>query len=224
MYTTENDGSISLTCFASSQPVILSSRLMAECLFSIRRNLGPDSRVCSKSLEIFPMPSSARIFFAGVGTTFAILAVGFGGGILMANSTFSGPSAQKQAVSEPPAAVRIVHPNSAEPAVPAAASARTEPAHAPSPELATQAAAVPSVPTPPPSPTLAASPSENQSRVQSQVEDQPKSTPVMRANRRQRYAERRARRHQHRLEFPAPREPRIMAFDGDPPPRGFFGN
>ena len=158
------------------------------------------------------MASSARIFFAGVGTTFAILAVGFGGGVLMANSTFSGPSAQKQAVSESPAAVRIVHPNSAEPAVPVAASAPTEPPHAPSPELATQAAP-------------ATSASETQSSVQSQVEERLKTGREMRADRRQRYAERRARRHQHRLESPDPREPRIMAFDGDPPPRTwFFGN
>jgi hypothetical protein len=32
------------------------------------------------------MTSSARIFFAGVGTTFAILIVGFGGGLMMAKS------------------------------------------------------------------------------------------------------------------------------------------
>jgi hypothetical protein len=32
------------------------------------------------------MTSYARIFFAGVGTTFAILAIGFGGGVLLATS------------------------------------------------------------------------------------------------------------------------------------------
>ena len=33
------------------------------------------------------MSSNARIFFAGVGTTFVILAVGFGAGLMMASST-----------------------------------------------------------------------------------------------------------------------------------------
>jgi hypothetical protein len=31
------------------------------------------------------MASNARIFFAGVGTTFVILAVGFSGGLILAN-------------------------------------------------------------------------------------------------------------------------------------------
>ena len=33
------------------------------------------------------MSSNARVFFAGVGTTFVILAVGFGTGLMMASST-----------------------------------------------------------------------------------------------------------------------------------------
>ena len=38
------------------------------------------------------MASNARIFLAGVGTTFIILGVGFGGGLLMANSAFEQPT------------------------------------------------------------------------------------------------------------------------------------
>ena len=38
-----------------------------------------------------------RIFFAGVGTTFALLAIGFGGGLLLASSTLHDP-AQRKAV------------------------------------------------------------------------------------------------------------------------------
>jgi hypothetical protein len=164
------------------------------------------------------MASSTRIFFAGVGTTFAILAVGFGGGILMANSTLSGTSAQKQASSEPLAAARIVHPNSAEPALQVAASVSTEPSAAAPPQLVTQAAADPAVPVTAPSPNLSTA-------SQSQLEERSKTRRELRAERRQRYAERRARRHRP-LVSPEQRDPGIMAFDGDgsPPRTGFFGN
>jgi len=167
----------------------------------------------------FPMASSARIFFAGVGTTFAILAVGFGGGILLANSTFSGTSAQKQASSETPSAARIVHPNSAEPTL--ASSTPEEPT--PSPQLAKQAVAAP---TPMPSSTPVDSAAEHQPRVPSQVEERSKTSRELRADRRQRHAERKGRRHPRRLDYPDQHEPGIVAFDGDqPPPRtGIFGN
>lgn len=153
------------------------------------------------------MTSSARIFFAGVGTTFAILAVGFGGGILMANSTSSGTPAQRHASSESPAVARIIYPSSAEPALPVAAPVPTEPTAAPSSQPSTQAA------------------STSEAQPQSQVEERSKTRRELRADRRRRYAERRARRHQRPHESPDQREPGIMAFDGDAPPRaGFFGN
>jgi hypothetical protein len=152
------------------------------------------------------MASSARTFFAGVGTTFAILAVGFGGGILMANSTSSGTPAQKHTSSEPPAATRIVYLSSAEPALPVAAPVPTEPTPAPSSQASTQAVATSETP------------------PQSQVEERSKTRRELRADRR-RHAERRAHRHQRPLESPDQREPRIMAFDGGAAPRGgFFGN
>ena len=53
------------------------------------------------------MASSARIFFAGVGTTFLILGAGFGGGLLMANSALKEPTGyQAKAKAEPSAPLR----------------------------------------------------------------------------------------------------------------------
>lgn len=81
------------------------------------------------------MASTGSIFFAGVGSTFAILAIGFGGGFLMANSTLHDGSAQKRASSEPPPAVRVVLPASAEPASQVTAAGPVEtPAPATTPE------------------------------------------------------------------------------------------
>ena len=158
-----------------------------------------------RNWEIFTMASSARIFFAGVGTTFTILAVGFGGGILMANSTSSGTPAQKLTRSEPPAAARIVYPSSAEAASPVSAPVPTEHTPAPSPQLSTQAT------------------STSEAQPPSQVEERPKPRRELRADRRRRYAERRARRHQRPT--PDQGEPGIMAFDGEAPSRvEFFGN
>jgi hypothetical protein len=174
--------------------------------FLATRNLGRDSRVRSKKLEIFTMASSARIFFAGVGTTFAILAAGFGGGILMANSTTTGTPAQKHTSSEPPAPTRIVYPSSAELSSPVAAPVPTEPTPAPSSQLSTQAT------------------STSEAQPQRQVEERSKTRRELRADRRRRYAERRARRHQRSHKFPDQREPGIMAFDGNAAPSGDVGN
>ena len=42
------------------------------------------------------MSSNARVFFAGVGTTFVILAVGFGTGLMMASSTLQDTTAESR--------------------------------------------------------------------------------------------------------------------------------
>ena len=63
------------------------------------------------------MASTARIFFAGIGTTFLILAVGFGGGLLLAKSTLHDPPLQTRASSESNRSVRVILPTSAEPAM-----------------------------------------------------------------------------------------------------------
>ncbi|MEA2985653.1 MAG: hypothetical protein QOD94_1907, partial [Alphaproteobacteria bacterium] len=54
------------------------------------------------------MVSSARVFFAGVGTTFAILAVGFGGGIMLAKSALQDQPAQTRASAEAPPPARVI--------------------------------------------------------------------------------------------------------------------
>jgi hypothetical protein len=159
-----------------------------------------------------------RIFLSRAGTTFAILALGLGGGHLIAPSIFSGTSAQdqatpsqKQASSEPLPAVRVVYPSSAEPALQATAAAvPTESA----PVSRTQSAVPLTAPN-------AATPV-----VSPQIEERSKTRRELRAERRQHYAERRARRHQHQLVSTDQREPETMAFDGDtaPPRTGVFGN
>lgn len=66
------------------------------------------------------MPSNARTFLAGVLTTFVILALGFGGGLMLAQSALKEPSGyQTRASSAQATAVRVILPASAEPAQPA---------------------------------------------------------------------------------------------------------
>jgi len=58
------------------------------------------------------MKTKARIFFAGVGTTFIILGAGFSGGLFMANSALKEPAArQAHAAVEQPPPVRVVLPS-----------------------------------------------------------------------------------------------------------------
>jgi hypothetical protein len=160
------------------------------------------------------MPSNARIFFAGVGTTFVILAVGFGGGLMMASSTLQDPVGRARSASERLSPVRVILPTSAEPAQP------PQPAQ----------------------PTTAAPESEPQAQqakeVHAPVEKQVKETItrkdlVEKGERRGRSAERWAKklaaaraRQQFLEQRRREREPGIMAFGGDEQPRvsGFFGN
>jgi hypothetical protein len=163
------------------------------------------------------MASLARIFLTRAGTTIAILALGLGGGHLIGPSIFGGTSAQnqaapshKQASSEPLPAVRVVYPNSAEPAQQViAAAVPTESAPPTSPQLETQSAVPLTTP-----------------NVATPVVSRSKTRRQLRAERRQHYAARRAPLHQHQLVLADQREPEIMAFDGDtaPPRTGFFGN
>ena len=73
------------------------------------------------------MASNARIFFAGVGTTFVILAIGFGGGLMLAKSALHDPSGQTRANSEAARGMRVILPASAEPALQVTAAVPTEP-------------------------------------------------------------------------------------------------
>lgn len=65
------------------------------------------------------MATSAGAFFAGIGTTFVILAAGFGGGLLTARSALNEPTGvQHRSIGEAPTPVRVVLPSSAEAAQP----------------------------------------------------------------------------------------------------------
>ena len=153
------------------------------------------------------MASNARIFFAGVGTTFVILAIGFGGGLMLAKSALHDPSGQTRANSEAARGMRVILPASAEPALQVTAAVPTEP------QPQTQ-------------------PGQN---VQAPVLEKPvekaepnKAEKDMKAAR-QRYAERKAKRIaaarvRQRIEPQQTQEPGIIAFGGDEPRTGFFGN
>jgi hypothetical protein len=60
------------------------------------------------------MASTGRVFFAGVATTFVILTIGFGGGVMLAKSAVE-PSAERPS-SANVLPVRVILPASAEPA------------------------------------------------------------------------------------------------------------
>jgi hypothetical protein len=152
------------------------------------------------------MTSSARIFFAGVGTTFAILIVGFGGGLMMAKSAVHDRPAQLRASSEQPPGVRVVLPASAEAAT--RASERT--------------AAV--------EPTPQIQPVQNlQAPVEQVATPDPKKTKSELKAERRRYAERKARRTaaaraRLQIEPQQQTEPSIVAYGGDVSRTSFFGN
>lgn len=153
------------------------------------------------------MASNARIFFAGVGTTFVILAVGFSGGLILAKSALHDRPQQVRSSPEPALGMRVILPLSSEPAIQAAE--RTA-----SPE-----------PKPPVQPTQGM-----QAPVEQRVEKAaPKTVERDLKAERRRYAERRAKsiaaaRAHRQLE---PREqtiPGIMAFGGYDSRTRFFGN
>lgn len=154
------------------------------------------------------MASSARIFFAGVGTTFAILAAGFGGGVMLAKSALHDQPAQTRASAEPPAPARIILAATAAPAVRAPDPAIAEPKSQAEPAHETQAAQAPT-----PVEKVDPKKAEREARAQ-----------------RKRIAERKARKiaaeRARRIEAQQPQQtPGILAFGGDQSRSGgFFGN
>ena len=86
------------------------------------------------------MASSARIFFAGVGTTFVILGVGFGGGLFLANSALKEPAGPRARPAAEPSSssVRVILPTTAE-AAPAPPQRVAAVELAPPPEVITAA-------------------------------------------------------------------------------------
>lgn len=153
------------------------------------------------------MASNVRIFFAGIGTSFVILAVGFGAGLMLAKSALNEPPLQNRATSEPSPAMRVILPASAEPAPQITAAA---PAPEPQPQAQTE-----------PQTQVAQKPPENAAARKLDRDE--------RAERRKRYAERKAKRiaaakARQRIEWQQRTEPGILAFGNDEPRISFFGN
>jgi hypothetical protein len=67
------------------------------------------------------MASKVSIFCAGVLTTFAVISVGFGGGVLVAQSALKGPPAQTRVTPEPDPSLRVVVAQPSKPVLPATA-------------------------------------------------------------------------------------------------------
>jgi type IV secretory pathway VirB10-like protein len=154
------------------------------------------------------MSSSARMFFAGVGTTFIILAIGFGGGLMLAKTAVYDSPPQVRSNFLPPA--RMILPTSAEPALPVTAAVPTTPKPV-----------QPAVQTSVEKPVL----NEDRQREEGRKAEREKE---LRAERR-RSAERKAKgiaaAKARQLAEPQQPDPGIMAFGGDESrPRGFFGN
>jgi type IV secretory pathway VirB10-like protein len=161
------------------------------------------------------MATNTSAFFVGVGTTFAILALGFGGGLIMAKTAME-PPVERQARAadrEPPTPVRVILPASAEPAQPPQPSSDT-----------IKERALPVSPAPPIKETSV--PDKSAEKV-----DTRKAEAEERGYRK-RYAERKARRAAERakrrqeIEVARPRDAPIVAFGSDEPRQGsgFFGN
>lgn len=161
------------------------------------------------------MPSSASIFFAGIGTTFLILGAGFGGGMMMANTALKEPNRHEQRTSaEAPAPLRVVLPASAVAAEP------KQPAQQPAP--APEVAAPSQMP-----------PAKEAQALPDKVEkaDTRKAEAEQR-DRRKRSAERKAKRLAAKRNQQPPAELRneapVMAFGGDESRQGgglnLFGN
>ena len=86
------------------------------------------------------MATSTGAFVAGIGTTFVVLAIGFGGGLMMAKSApHERAQLQARAASEEPKVpIRVILPTSAEPAQPPQASRTPEPTPQPVPQPVVQ--------------------------------------------------------------------------------------
>jgi hypothetical protein len=165
------------------------------------------------------MASSASIFFAGVGSTFAILGIGFGGGLFVAKSALTEPPAHHARVAAQPAPVRVILPSTAEAAQPPEAAPKID-------NTPTSAQSL--------DPQLAPEPGTNiQAGIAKQVDhlDARKDE----EERRQRKAERKAKRlvaerakRQENVSQRERKEAPLMAFGGDDgssrPFVGFFGN
>ncbi|MCK1362303.1 hypothetical protein [Bradyrhizobium sp. 199] len=170
------------------------------------------------------MPSNGSIFFAGVGTTFLILGVGFGSGLMMANSALKDVGrTESRASAEAPSPLRVVLPSSAEAAEPKAPPQQ-------------QAASGPAAATPAPIRTereTQASPDKRQASADKVEKADTGKAEADQRDRRKRAAERKARRLAAARRNSLPQveqraEAPVMAFGGDESRQGgavsLFGN
>ena len=150
------------------------------------------------------MASNARVFFAGMGTTFIILAVGFGSGVILARTTMELPAQSPSLAARLPPA-RVILPASADAAAP------------PQPPVETVTAPEPP---PPVTPVKQAQQPPERDR-QAERAEQRRAEAEERARRRK-YSERKARREAARL---AAQQSGVMAFGSEDNQRrsgGFF--
>src|ERR1700712_990052 len=83
------------------------------------------------------MASNARIFLAGIGTTFLIVGAGFGGGLMFAKTALHDSPAQVRAVAHARDSVRVILPTTAEAAqAPQQPLPAAEPVSPPAPVIA----------------------------------------------------------------------------------------
>ena len=167
------------------------------------------------------MALNLRIFFAGVGTTFILLGVGFGGGLMMAKLALEEPTGDRSRASSELPPARVILPSTTEAGLPP---------HPPKEQQVVAASSGNRLPKPQAQPAKEVV----QAPVQQQVDkvDTRKANAEERA-RRKRVAERKAEqlaaeraKQQHVEPDERPRGP-VMAFGGDEPRQsggfGFFG-
>jgi hypothetical protein len=179
------------------------------------------------------MASSARIFFAGVGTTFVILAIGFGGGLMLAKTAMEPAAPSRSLVDRLPPA-RIILPASAEAATPSQqpgdAGAGADEGRATRQQAPHQAVA----PSDAPAPTVPVKEAQQAPEKDKQAERaERRKAEAEERTRRRKYAERKARREAARLAAQQEQQisrpqPGILAFGRDDDqsrgPASFVGN
>ncbi len=156
------------------------------------------------------MASNARVFFAGMGTTFIILAIGFSSGLMLAKTTMEPPAPSTSVAGRVPPA-RVILPASAEATMP--------------PQPLRETVAAPE----PPSPVTPIKQAQQAPEQDKQAEraERRKAEAEERA-RRKKYAERKARKEAARLQQEQERRQQtgILAFGSDDYQRrgggGFF--
>jgi hypothetical protein len=154
------------------------------------------------------MASSARIFFAGIGTTFIIIGAGFGAGLIFANSAVHNVPAQTRASSPLIDPVRVILPTTAEAAeAPQLRAAVSQPV--PYPEIKAVEKQVETVNT---------RRAEVEQRERKKHPEERKARKIAAALAKRQMEAKQQVEQQH-----AP--PALMAFDGDAPRQGsLFGN